>query len=101
MKNIGRNKLVIYTGNILFMYCLLLISEILFRQYHIVTTTENPLISKDAYAMVYEDYYLAGGIVAAGSIVNLIFKLLRWHLMSALFGLLLVVTFFLITNGVL
>ncbi len=74
-------------------------TEILFRQYQLTTETENPLVNKSAQLMIYSLYYLGGGILGCGSIINLVFKLLRWHFISLIFGIILVTLFFLIING--
>ena len=100
MKNLNDNRLIKYSGNIIFIYCLLLIAEVLFRQYSITNETENPLINKSVYNSMYELYYLGGAILAVGSIVNFITKLMKWHLISLIIGLILITSFYLTINGV-
>lgn len=99
IEQLNSNKIVNYFGTVVLIYCLLLMTEILFRQYILTTEIENPLVHKSAQSMVYSLYYVGGALLGCGCIVNLIFKLVKWHFISLIFGVLLVLLFFLLING--
>lgn len=99
IKDLNQKKLIIYTGNLILFYCLILMTEIIYRQYELANETENQIFSVSSQLKMQKLFYLGGVYLGIGNVFNVILKLLRHHLWSLILGIILVTLFGLTING--
>lgn len=74
-------------------------TEIIYRQYELASETENPIFSISTQLRMHKLFYLGGVFLGIGSVCNVILKLLRFHFLSLILGLILLILFYLTING--